>query len=296
MNRMRLARYAASAAILAVFIFLVEHWVGWTRLLRPWLSVPPAAVGGAALLFAGSHALRALRVFDYFRGEMRGAFALCLKLTLTHNLLNHLLPMRAGELGFPLLMSRWFGIGGVRSVSVLLWFRLLDAHTLAGFAIAAWFWPAALPWFALPFFLRRKPGAARGLASRFLRGKPLAVARQAVDSWPQSQAAFLRAWAWTLLNWGVKIGVFAWVLRLFAEVPAAAAVTAAALGDATSILPIHGIAGAGTYEAGVVAGLTLASAIPPRTALAAAVNLHLFILGAVFAGGIVALLIPRRRG
>jgi len=150
MNRPRLVRYAASAAILAAFVFLVEHWIGWARLLRPWLSVPPAAVGAAALLFAGSYVLRALRVFDYFRDEMRGAFALCLKLALTHNLLNHLLPMRAGELGFPLLMSRWFGIGGVRSVSVLLWFRLLDAHTLAGFAIAAWFWPAALPWFALP--------------------------------------------------------------------------------------------------------------------------------------------------
>jgi len=294
MNRPRLVRYAASAAILAAFVFLVEHWIGWARLLRPWLSVPPAAVGAAALLFAGSYVLRALRVFDYFRDEMRGAFALCLKLALTHNLLNHLLPMRAGELGFPLLMSRWFGIGGVRSVSVLLWFRLLDAHTLAGFAIAAWFWPAALPWFALPLFLWRKPGAARGFASRFLRGKPLAVAHQALDSWPQSQAAFLRAWAWTLLNWGVKIGVFAWVLRLFAEVPAAAAVTAAVLGDATSVLPIHGIAGAGTYEAGVVAGLTLTAVVSPRTALAAAVNLHLFVLGTVFASGIVALLIPRR--
>ena len=65
----------------------------------------------------------------------------------------------------------------------------------------------------------------------------------------------------------------AWILRLFAPMPGAAAVMGAIGGDLTSVLPVHGVAGAGTYEAGVVAALTPFD-IPTAAALAAAVNLH----------------------
>ena len=47
------------------------------------------------------------------------------------------------------------------------------------------------------------------------------------------------------------------------------------------MLPIHGVAGAGTYEAGVLAGL-IPWAVDQKVALAAAVNLHLFVLGTTF--------------
>ncbi|MGB2680474.1 MAG: UPF0104 family protein, partial [Candidatus Competibacter sp.] len=60
--------------------------------------------------------------------------------------------------------------------------------------------------------------------------------------------------------------------------------------DLTSVLPVHGIAGAGTYEAGVVAAL-IPFGIEAKVALAAAVNLHLFVLGLSAAGGALALLL-----
>ncbi len=46
----------------------------------------------------------------------------------------------------------------------------------------------------------------------------------------------------------------------------------------SSVLPFHGIAGAGTYEAGVLAGL-VPLGVEMEVALRAAVNLHLFVLG-----------------
>ncbi|VAW96580.1 hypothetical protein MNBD_GAMMA20-1008, partial [hydrothermal vent metagenome] len=53
-------------------------------------------------------------------------------------------------------------------------------------------------------------------------------------------------------------------------------------------------AGAGTFEAGVVAAL-LPFGIDAKTALQAAVNLHLFILGSTLLAGLLSLALPARR-
>ena len=72
-----------------------------------------------------------------------------------------------------------------------------------------------------------------------------------------------------------------------------AAWVGATVGDLTSVLPFHGIAGAGTYEAGVVAGLA-PYGLTPESALPLAVNLHLFILASSTLLGLIAWLIPAR--
>ena len=59
------------------------------------------------------------------------------------------------------------------------------------------------------------------------------------------------------------------------------------------MLPFHGVAGAGTYEAGIVAAL-LPFDIEPAIALTAAVNLHLFLLGSTLLGGLAAMFLPGR--
>jgi uncharacterized membrane protein YbhN (UPF0104 family) len=74
--------------------------------------------------------------------------------------------------------------------------------------------------------------------------------------------------------------------------PWAAAVMGVAAGDITSVLPIHGVAGAGTYEAGVVAGL-VPFGLPASAAVQAAVNLHLFVLGSTLLSGLLSVFLPR---
>jgi len=56
------------------------------------------------------------------------------------------------------------------------------------------------------------------------------------------------------------------------------------------VLPLHGIAGAGTYEAGIVAAL-LPFGVDTETAVSAAVNVHLFLLGVTLLGGALSLLL-----
>ena len=74
------------------------------------------------------------------------------------------------------------------------------------------------------------------------------------------------------------------------DIPWSGALLGAALGDLTSILPVHNIGGAGTYEAGVVAGM-LPFGVGASAALAAAINLHLFLLAATLFGGALSLLL-----
>jgi len=279
--------------VFVAFIVFVQLYYGWGRLLAPWAALSPAIIGAAAAIVFASYAVRALRLYDYFRAEMRGQFGTCLRLFVQHNLLNNLLPMRSGELSFPVLMSRYFGISPMRSMPALVWFRVLDLHTLLVVALflslsqavhprAAAIALAAVP---LPYLGFRLGGWIQTRLSGH-EGRIPALLHRALQGLPQSPRAFWLAWFWTLVNWGVKLGVFAWVLLLFIDVPPAAAWLATIAGDLTSVLPVHSVAGAGTFEAGVVAAL-LPFGVSTEQALAAAVNLHLFLLGsAVIAAGV----------
>ncbi|MER2532595.1 MAG: lysylphosphatidylglycerol synthase domain-containing protein [Candidatus Competibacter sp.] len=284
--------------VLALVLAAIQWTIGWPQLLAPWRAISPAALALAALLTLGSYTARSLRVYDYFLPATRGGFTACLKLTLLHNLFNNLLPMRTGEASFPILMTRYFATPLACSLAALLWFRLMDLHALAAVALVAvggrWFdgWLVGLltvVWLSLPWWLfQMRPGAVLVKLGRHLPPHwqdRLAGARGGL---PRTPTAFWRAWFWTLLNWLIKLAVFAWVLQLFAPLPTAAALLGAIGGDLTSVLPVHGVAGAGTYEAGVVAAL-VSFGVPATPALAAAVNLHLFMLGLSLVGGALAL-------
>ncbi|WP_018954962.1 lysylphosphatidylglycerol synthase domain-containing protein [Thioalkalivibrio sulfidiphilus] len=289
--------------ILLAFLVFVEWYFGWAPLLAPWREVPLPGVLGALVLAFLTYWLRALRVYDYYRAQMRGRFPACLRLTLTHNLLNNLLPMRTGELSFPVLMARDFSVPALHSVPVLLWFRLMDLHTLALFALLALgshllgpavAVPLAAAWLLTLVVAQRLAPALRDRLGTpdddGLRGKLYRV----LDALPGNAGDFWRAWAWTFANWLLKLAVFVWVLGLFLEAPLAAAWLAVIAGDLTSVLPVHGVAGAGTYEAGVVAAL-LPFGVGGEAALAGAVNLHLFLLGSTLLGGLLVPLLPGGR-
>ncbi len=296
-------RPLSGAVILIGFAVFVEHYLGWAALLAPWRQLPWWEIALAAVLTLCSYWVRAARLFDYFRAEMRGRFALCVKLTLQHNLLNNLLPMRSGELSFPVLMSRYYAVPALRSVPALLWFRALDLHSLAIFALlalqpftisTALIIAALLLWLPLPLlaflFAHRLRASLRQRDHGGWRGK----LGQLLTGLPDGQAAFWRAWGWTLANWAAKLLAFAWVLSFFIDISIPAAWMGAIAGDLTSVLPVHGIAGAGTYEAGVVAGL-MPYGVSAAAALAAAVNLHLFLLGTTLVSGALSLFIKGAR-
>jgi uncharacterized membrane protein YbhN (UPF0104 family) len=298
-NRVKLA---LSGGILLVFVIFIQSYIGWMRLLLPWREVAIPLLLLIMCLVLSSYAVRAQRLYSYFREEMRERFRLAFKLMLQHNLANNFLPMRSGEVAFPVLMSRYFEIPLARSMPALLWLRLLDLHTLVllglwavgnqwlgqallGVVMVVWLF---LPWggfLANHWLLARIDPAAAGRLQTLLR--------KILDGAPKESRRLLKIWLWTLLNWLVKLFAFAWLLALFADLQTSQAMLGVIGGELTSVLPVHGIAGAGTYEAGIVAAL-LPFDIETETALGAAVNLHLFLLGVTLIGAAVSLLLRDR--
>jgi uncharacterized membrane protein YbhN (UPF0104 family) len=295
-------RASLSLAIALAFLAFAEWYIGWSSLLRPWREVPLGALVSAASLLILTHGMRALRVHDYFVGtSVQGQRLGCLRLVLQHNLFNTLLPMRAGELAFPVLISRRFGVGPSASLPGLLWFRVFDLHALLLIAMPLLVWRLPWPlvfalmlaWLPVPWLAWRSalrtiaiPAPEAGYIRRFLH--------RLLEGSPQTGAVFWRTQAWTLLNWSLKLALFAWVLLQFAPLSAGTAVLGALGGELTSVLPIHGAGGFGTYEAGIVA-LTLPSGADPAVLLRAAINLHLFVLGVTLVtGGLAFLSRPRR--
>ncbi len=216
------------------------------------------------LLLVGTYFVRAHRIKDYFPRETAGRFLWLFRVTQVHNILNIMLPFRAGETSFPLLMRSEFGVPLAHGTSALLVLRLLDLHALlaaAGVGLVAGAGYSAVglrccgsPSWACRFCsfrsaIRCWPLRAQGLPQRFAK-----LVDEIDDGIPRNLAAFIRAWVLTVLNWGVKVLVLAWVLGLMGVGPIAACFGGALGGEISSVLPVHAPAGVGTYPAGIVAG------------------------------------------
>ncbi|MEK8032719.1 lysylphosphatidylglycerol synthase domain-containing protein [Ideonella sp. DXS29W] len=256
-----------------------------------------------ALALAGlctSYALRAERLrrewgswfaADPARGTAPG-FVACLALFLTHNAAIVVLPLRAGEAGYPWLMQRRFGVPLGDSLRSLLWLRLQDAAVLATLA-ALWLPPVSAGMRAGWAVLL---GVAWGAALWF-GGRLLAAASARVPAVGRFEAAWLThrndriGWALCAANWLVKLAVFALVLQALAPLDALAAWRGALGGELASVLPLQGPAGLGTYEAGVWAAARLdgsaAGAAASAQVAAGALALHAFALAVALAAAAI---------
>jgi hypothetical protein len=283
--------------LLLGLVIAVEHRVGWQALLAPWHSVAPALLGVGFALTAASYGLRALRVHDYFGPALAGRFPAVLRLSVLHTTANNLLPMRVGEVVFPWLMHRYFGHRFLASGASLLWIRVMDLHCLmlGGIMVLwlwhpAWWWPiVAVLWLAsVPLGLMVRE---RGWIGRLPPGRLRRVLLFLLEAAPSDLARLGRLYLWTVLTWATKLAAFVLVLGHF--VPAAPwQLLAGVIGaELSSVLPFHGVAGAGSYELTGMAAL-VPLGVSVESALAGTVNLHLFLLGTTLLLGVSALLLP----
>jgi len=257
-----------------------------TALSRLSPDVLMIAVGG----FAISYLLRALRIHDEFRADASGRYPACLRIVLVHNAMINVVPFRGGEAAFPLLLRQTFGTPLGRAVASLFWLRLQDAFVVMALAAVVWpdlpVWLRALAVAGVIAFAWWLPRWARQ-PHDWQQGRPLTTKLAKLrDAFAETTRHARFGWLWTLANWSVKLLVQAYVLA--AALPAVLATGAAgALGaELAAILPIQGVAGFGTYEAGAAAAM-LPAGITLADGLKAALALHLFVIAsAVVAGGI----------
>lgn len=302
-NRMALISVAGIAAY-AVFV----EWVwGWLTLMRQWVDVGLPSVLSALALLVATYFIRCYRIYDYFPEQTAGRFLALLRVTQVHNLLNIMLPFRAGETSFPLLMRSEFGVPLLRGTSALFVMRLLDLHALVAVAAVGlvigrsdraigWILWLLVLLSPLAFFLLK----ARALALvRHVAPQRLETYLDEIEAGlPAHVPAFLRAWAMTMLNWAVKVVVLAWVLAIMGVAPFGASFGGALGGELSSVLPVHAPAGVGTYAAAIVAGaISFGAAGDPATLGMlgrASVNAHLLVIVSAVAGTLLSLSLKPR--
>jgi uncharacterized membrane protein YbhN (UPF0104 family) len=291
---------------LSILVFLglvaaVQYEFGWGAVLAPWQQLPLKGITVAVLLVFLSYAVRTVRLVSFFAVELSGQFPAALRLNLIHNLWNNLLPT-VGELSFPILMQRYFVISLARSLPALLWFRLLDLYVVCLLALASlmlgrasWRLAAlltALLTLAIPVIYRWSPEIIRYFEQKLkgrLKEKLSEIRKVLPTSW---RLLLLSSW-WTLVNWALKLAVLGWIIQHFLAINLGQSLLGAIGGELTVVLPVYSIAGAGPYEAGVVAALIPAD-IAPQEALKAAVNLHLFLLSCTILGGFLSYILPAK--
>ena len=240
--------WAVGAGLLALMLRAVDARALWTMAVQ----APPLLWLAGAGLWWGSFVCRAARMRQEWRWLRPVSLWTALRLVLLHNAAVLLLPMRAGELGYPLLVRQVFGAGWRDAVRSLMWLRIQDAVVLGLLAVVLWpqvpvLWRALVAVLAIGVWL---------LPRRFwrwllTRRHPL---MRHVRPWLHQRSGS-GGWWWSAANWLLKLLVVSVLLYQLAPeslmLDSAGALRGALGGELAALVPVQGPAGLGTYEAAV---------------------------------------------
>jgi hypothetical protein len=296
------------SVVLAVAVTAVCLWFLLTpdvlqSLRRIGTDAKPLPIVAAFLVCTLVQWLRAWRYSMMTSVHLNLPDATMVRIACQANFLNLALPFRLGELGFPVLMQRRYGIGFLHATGVLLLARLFDLAAVGCILLAsAWslgIIPGALKLVAAvgalvlavaPFGVAL---AGRALRPHLVRlpyvgkiAEPLSAALDALgDARTRMQVVAVGFAIWLALAWMA-------VLVADAVVDTASAMAAVLGGAASSVafaLPINGIAGIGPTQAAWVAA-TVQAGVPWDDAVISALALHAVVLvNAVVLGGLAML-------
>lgn len=290
----KLFRWVVASLILLLGIAWVELDIGWQTVWASWSAISLSEFLGLALLTFASYLLRAYRVYAYFAAPVQARWLLTLRVSLLHNAMNNFLPMRLGEASFPLLMRRHFGLPLAQSSAGLLWIRLADLHflllLLSGslcVQFGVFYLPVLIAVVVMPLLL----GLLYRHGGRRLPQRWRERLAQLQAFTPPGFAHWGRIYSLTAIIWLCKLMALTLVMLVFIALPIQQAALAVITADLSSVLPIHGLGGSGTFEAAIVLALSPFD-VSRQQVLLAAVNVHLYLLLLSVVSVPLALLIP----
>ncbi|NRP15747.1 MULTISPECIES: lysylphosphatidylglycerol synthase domain-containing protein [unclassified Marinobacterium] len=284
--------FIATTLFLALAIG-VELTIGWRSILEDWQTLSITNLLFLTLLTFISYLLRAERVFNYFASESHSRVSY-IKISFLHNALNNFLPMRLGEAAFPLLMKREFSESMLTTSAGLLVIRLMDLHVLLLLASFTLFSVTPLlggiactALILLPLLMRVGGESLIRLFPEKIRN----LLNKVEHLWPKDYRLLGKTYLMTLLIWIVKLVALILILMSFLNIDFFNGALAVILADISGVLPIHGLAGSGTYEAAMLAAL-YPMGFETIEAVKAAINVHIYLLGASLLSVPIALLLP----
>lgn len=271
--------HTIKAAIACTLMLAVVAWVeysyGWATTLASWSEVNWAVLISAVLLVCISHVLRACRIFFAYRSKNNIRFKPTLGVSLIHNTVSYLLPMRLGEIALPALSKHQLKVDLKYSTATLFLIRIFDAHVLlmllSFFAGSLWLGKNAY-WLPVGLLL------ALPITMQLLK-----ALSQKVEKLKFAVPLYAQTYTWatlyclTISIWVVKLYALALLSSLLGNIDIGHAWIASILADGSALSPVTGIANAGTFELAFVLPLTPLG-YNTQQLVQAAVNLHIFIL------------------
>jgi len=287
--------------IVATLLLIATIWVASSVLdlaavVTAIASLPAQTALVIFLLGAISWLLRGLRTWILFE---QLPLTEALGMSFVHNTANNLAPMRLGELALPML-ARWLGnVEFSVGMTSLIWIRLLDLISLVGISVCIVFLPTAgtimLALLAALIFLTPLLIAIVVPKTQHIRlPQILEQARSQLMYEAQNGKRLHRMWRLTILAWLSKIMGMGVLLATLSGIPMTDVITTILGAELSSILPIHGLAGAGSYEAGGIIGSTFMG-LSPVLALEMTIQLHIYVLSLTAVFGILGVLLLLKR-
>ena len=283
--------WGIGCVVLVAFIFIIDEFVGWSEVIAVWKDISILHLVSAFLLFALSHWLRAYRLSEFTFDELKGQSRVTLKLCLIHQFFNNLLPMRLGEIFFPLLLKRYFGIRWLSGTGSLFWLRLMDGVLVLGlfFIVLLCSIDFLKLWMLYQSQIMMVLGGVAVIAlillafSLLFRQRALKppqiiakVFQVIKETAPKNKRHLFSLLFVTLLIWAVKLFALVFFLLGFDQMNWVTSLSGVLGAELSSILPFHGIAGTGSYELGFMLGVVPGSGFQAED-LSFAVNLHAFV-------------------
>ena len=254
--------------------WLLQH-VNMTVLLHNASQLPIGLWLMCMAVWLLSFVCRGRRVQQEWHWRRPVSLGVAMRLVLLHNAAILVLPFRAGEAGYPLLVKQVFGAPLGQSLRSLMWLRLQDLAVLTMLVLwlwpdLHWTWPLLCTAVLLGLIFLPPRTWLRVLKRRTLWAKLL---RKLMH-----RRAPRTAWLLSLANWLCKLSVVAILLSSLLAIPMKAAFQGALGGEWAGLLPLQGPAGLGTYEAGVWLATGLHDDVMAAQLPAAALLVHVFCL------------------
>lgn len=291
-------RWLVATSLFLILIIIVEYFIGWVTIISDWKNVSFAQLAALTLLTLLSYLLRAERVYQFFSNtnQRRSSYV---RISFIHNALNNFLPMRLGEAAFPILMKRELSESMITSSAGLILIRFMDLHVLLTLSSVAFLFLyteiatislvllAIVPW----LLIKTAPNVLRLLPNKIALKLVLFFEEYGKLS-PKNVQLLSLTYLLTTAIWIVKLSALISILMIFIDISFIHSSLAIIAADLSGVLPIHGLAGSGTYEASMMSAL-YPLGYSTVDALKAAINVHVYMLGVSAMSIPLALLIPK---
>ncbi|MES1026053.1 lysylphosphatidylglycerol synthase transmembrane domain-containing protein [Gloeocapsa sp. BRSZ] len=252
------------------------------------------------LLVGITQALRALRFLEILSIKAKISYYIIFEITCIYQFLNHILPVRTGELSLPILLKRYSNYPYISSVASLLLTRIHDALALGtivclGIGLAVIQGRIASDWLIylivvllaialviglLTLLIKQNHQLARNWKSSKLFLKLKTLIKNFYDELLiyRQLSLHLKLFSYSILLWLIIFVLFWVVLQsLGFSLSLSEVILGSSLANLTQLLPVSTLGNIGTLEAGWVFGFTLLGYDSYHT-LTAGIVMHIIVI------------------